>query len=47
MNIDLCSVTQGNTRTWSYFSQALGLMADLDLGVLLRLGWQLLFTRQN
>lgn len=32
MQLDLCSVTQGETRTWSYFSQAFGLMADLDLG---------------
>lgn len=32
MRVDLCSVTQDNTRTFSYMSQAVGLMADLDVG---------------
>ncbi|KAJ7720941.1 ATP-NAD kinase-like domain-containing protein [Mycena metata] len=30
--LDVCSVTQGQTRTYSFLSQALGLMADLDMG---------------
>jgi sphingosine kinase len=29
---DICSVTQNGKKTWSYFSQCVGLMADLDLG---------------
>jgi len=32
MRLDLCSVTQGGRRTWSYFSQSFGFMADIDLG---------------
>ncbi|KZT26357.1 hypothetical protein NEOLEDRAFT_1091226 [Neolentinus lepideus HHB14362 ss-1] len=32
MKTDLFSFTQNNTRRFSFFSQALGLMADLDLG---------------
>lgn len=32
MRIDLCSVTQKDQRTFSYMSQATGLMADLDIG---------------
>ncbi|EMD38389.1 hypothetical protein CERSUDRAFT_48084 [Gelatoporia subvermispora B] len=32
MNIDIFSVTQGDQRMFSFFSQAVGLMADLDLG---------------
>lgn len=34
MDLDVCSVTQGDKRVWSFFSQSLGLMADLDLGKL-------------
>ncbi|KAK7042543.1 DAGKc domain-containing protein [Favolaschia claudopus] len=30
--LDICSVTQGNTRIYSFLSQAFGLMADLDMG---------------
>ncbi|KAF7366813.1 DAGKc domain-containing protein [Mycena sanguinolenta] len=30
--LDICSVTQGNTRMYSFLSQAFGLMADLDMG---------------
>lgn len=32
MKLDICSVTIGDKRVFSYFSVALGLMADLDLG---------------
>ena len=32
MKQDICSVTIGDKRVFSYFSVALGLMADLDLG---------------
>lgn len=32
MNIDVCSVTQNDKRVLSYLSQAIGLMAELDLG---------------
>jgi sphingosine kinase len=32
MKVDLFSVTQGSKRSLSYMSQAVGLMADLDLG---------------
>lgn len=32
MNLDLGCMTQGNTRIYSFLTQALGLMADLDLG---------------
>ncbi|OCH94969.1 hypothetical protein OBBRIDRAFT_788712 [Obba rivulosa] len=32
MSIDMFSVTQGDQRIFSFFSQAVGLMADLDLG---------------
>lgn len=32
MPVDLFSVTQGGKRTISFMSQALGLMADLDIG---------------
>lgn len=32
MNIDVCSVTQKDTRVLSFLSQAIGLMAELDLG---------------
>ncbi len=32
MQVDTFSVTQNNKRTISFMSQALGLMADLDLG---------------
>ncbi|KAJ7172102.1 ATP-NAD kinase-like domain-containing protein, partial [Mycena filopes] len=30
--LDVCSVTQGDTRIYSFLSQAFGLMADLDMG---------------
>lgn len=30
--LDICSVTQGDTRIYSFLSQAFGLMADLDMG---------------
>lgn len=32
MKLDLFSLTQGDRRTFSFMSQAIGLMADLDLG---------------
>ncbi|KAF7366814.1 DAGKc domain-containing protein [Mycena sanguinolenta] len=32
MPLDICSVTQGSTRMYSFLSQAFGLMADLDMG---------------
>jgi sphingosine kinase len=32
MNVDLCSVTQKDKRVLSFLSQAIGLMAELDLG---------------
>ncbi|KAI0035091.1 ATP-NAD kinase-like domain-containing protein [Vararia minispora EC-137] len=32
MPVDVCSVVQGGKRSFSYMSQCLGLMADLDLG---------------
>jgi sphingosine kinase len=32
MPLDLFSITQGDKRNFSYMSQAIGLMADLDLG---------------
>jgi sphingosine kinase len=32
MKVDLFSITQGGKRTISFMSQALGLMADLDIG---------------
>ncbi|KAJ7783404.1 ATP-NAD kinase-like domain-containing protein [Mycena olivaceomarginata] len=32
MPLDVCSVTQGDTRIYSFLSQAFGLMADLDMG---------------
>jgi len=32
MAVDICSVVQGGKRTFSFMSQCLGLMADLDLG---------------
>ncbi|KAF7323004.1 DAGKc domain-containing protein [Mycena chlorophos] len=32
MKVDLCSVTQNGKRTISFMSQAMGLMADLDIG---------------
>ena len=34
MQIDVCSVSQGDKRFFSTLTQALGLMADLDLGTL-------------
>ena len=34
MKHDICSVTVGGQRVFSFMSQALGLMADLDLGKL-------------
>ena len=34
MQIDVCSVSQGDKRVFSTLTQALGLMADLDLGKL-------------
>lgn len=30
--LDICSVTQGRERYFSFLSQAYGLMADVDLG---------------
>ncbi|CAK5281774.1 unnamed protein product [Mycena citricolor] len=30
--LDICSVSQGDTRIFSFLSQAFGLMADLDMG---------------
>lgn len=32
MNVDVFSMTQGGKRTISFMSQALGLMADVDIG---------------
>jgi sphingosine kinase len=32
MKVDLFSMTQNGTRTLSFMSQAVGLMADLDIG---------------
>lgn len=32
MKVDLFSITQGEKRTVSFMSQAVGLMADLDIG---------------
>ena len=32
MKVDVFSITQGDKRSLSYMSQAVGLMADLDLG---------------
>ena len=32
MNVDVCSVTQGDRRYFSFMTQAIGLMAELDLG---------------
>ncbi|KAF7329576.1 DAGKc domain-containing protein [Mycena kentingensis (nom. inval.)] len=32
MPLDICSVSQGSTRRFSFLSQAFGLMADLDMG---------------
>ncbi len=32
MSTDVFSVTQGDNRVVSYMSQAIGLMAELDLG---------------
>lgn len=32
MNVDVCSVTHKHTRVLSFMSQAIGLMAELDLG---------------
>ncbi|KIP09577.1 hypothetical protein PHLGIDRAFT_126171 [Phlebiopsis gigantea 11061_1 CR5-6] len=32
MNVDVCSVTQGDKRFFSFMTQAIGLMAELDLG---------------
>lgn len=32
MNVDLFAFTQGEKRNISFMSQALGLMADLDIG---------------
>lgn len=32
MKLDICSVQQGQTRVMSFMSQAIGLMADIDLG---------------
>lgn len=32
MPVDLCSVTQGQTRTFSFVLQSFGLIADVDLG---------------
>ncbi|EKM55581.1 uncharacterized protein PHACADRAFT_256300 [Phanerochaete carnosa HHB-10118-sp] len=32
MNVDICSVTQKDRRAFSFMSQAIGLMAELDLG---------------
>ena len=34
MKQDILSITQGEKRIFSYMSQTLGLMADLDLGKL-------------
>lgn len=32
MRLNLCSITQGAKRSWSFLTQAAGLMSDLDLG---------------
>lgn len=32
MKVDVCSLVQGEKQSLSYMSQAVGLMADLDLG---------------
>jgi hypothetical protein len=32
MKLDLCSVQQGDNRIISFMSQAIGMMADIDLG---------------
>ena len=32
MKLDICSVQQGQNRIMSFMSQAIGLMADIDLG---------------
>ena len=32
MPVDVASVTQGNKRVFSFMSQAIGLMSELDLG---------------
>lgn len=32
MDLDLCSLTQNNTKVYSFMSQSMGLMADVDLG---------------
>ncbi|KDQ12244.1 hypothetical protein BOTBODRAFT_134730 [Botryobasidium botryosum FD-172 SS1] len=32
MNIDLCSITQNDKRSFSFFTQCVGLLAELDLG---------------
>jgi hypothetical protein len=32
MKVDIFSMTQGDKRVFTYMSQALGLMADLDIG---------------
>lgn len=32
MKIDLCTITQGKERYYSFLSQAYGVMADVDLG---------------
>lgn len=34
MKLDISSVTLGDKRIFSYMSQAMGLMADLDVGAL-------------
>ena len=33
--LDMCTVTQDGKRSFSFLSQALGLMADLDFGELI------------
>lgn len=32
MPVDICSVTHGDTRRFSFMSVAMGLMCDIDLG---------------
>lgn len=32
MKLDICSIIQGEKRSFSFLSQAIGLMADIDLG---------------
>jgi hypothetical protein len=32
MPLDICSVTHGDTRRFSFMSVAMGLMCDIDLG---------------